>query len=29
MSDLDGHLWELAHNPGFPFTPDGRIDLPA
>jgi uncharacterized glyoxalase superfamily protein PhnB len=29
VSDLDGHLWELAHNPSFPFTPDGRIDLPA
>jgi uncharacterized glyoxalase superfamily protein PhnB len=28
VSDLDGHLWELAYNPGFPFTADGRIDLP-
>jgi len=29
VADLDGHLWELAHNPHFPFLPDGRIDLPA
>jgi uncharacterized protein len=29
VADLDGHLWELAYNPGFGFTPDGRIELPA
>jgi uncharacterized protein len=29
VADLDGHLWELAFNPGFTFTPDGRVDLPA
>lgn len=28
VSDLDGHLWEIAHNPGFPLQPDGRITLP-
>jgi uncharacterized glyoxalase superfamily protein PhnB len=28
VADLDGHLWELAYNPGFPFTADGRLDLP-
>jgi len=28
VADLDGHLWELAYNPGFAFLPDGRIDLP-
>jgi uncharacterized protein len=29
VADLDGHLWELAYNPGWGFTADGRIDLPA
>jgi predicted lactoylglutathione lyase len=29
VADLDGHLWELAFNPGFTFTPDGLVDLPA
>ncbi|AUY49410.1 VOC family protein [Streptomyces sp. CB01881] len=28
FEDLDGHLWELAHNPFFPFTEDGSLDLP-
>lgn len=28
VSDPDGHLWEVAHNPGFPLTPDGRVALP-
>ncbi|MER5636670.1 VOC family protein [Kitasatospora sp. NPDC002227] len=28
FEDPDGHLWELAHNPFFPFTADGRLDLP-
>jgi predicted lactoylglutathione lyase len=27
--DLDGHAWEVAHNPGFDLTPDGSIVLPA
>jgi predicted lactoylglutathione lyase len=26
--DLDGHAWEVAHNPGFGLTPDGSIVLP-
>jgi uncharacterized protein len=26
--DLDGHAWEVAHNPGFGFGDDGRIVLP-
>ncbi len=26
--DLDGHLWEIAWNPGFEFAPDGAITLP-
>jgi catechol 2,3-dioxygenase-like lactoylglutathione lyase family enzyme len=29
VADPDGFLWEIAHNPFFPFTDDGRIDLPA
>jgi uncharacterized protein len=29
VADLDGHLWELAFNPGWGFTADGRVDLPA
>jgi len=28
VSDLDGHIWELAYNRDFPFTDDGRLDLP-
>lgn len=28
VTDPDGHLWELAFNRDFPFTPDGRLDLP-
>jgi len=28
FKDPDGHLWEVAHNPGFPLTEDGRITLP-
>lgn len=27
FSDLDGHLWEVAWNPGFPFDEDGKLDL--
>lgn len=26
--DPDGHLWEVAHNPGFPLDQEGRITLP-
>jgi uncharacterized glyoxalase superfamily protein PhnB len=24
----DGHLWEVAHNPHWPLTDDGRLTLP-
>ena len=27
--DLDGHAWEVAHNPGFGLEPDGSVILPA
>ena len=26
--DLDGHPWEIAHNPGFRLADDGTISLP-
>jgi predicted lactoylglutathione lyase len=26
--DLDGHLWEIAHNPGFTLAEDGALVLP-
>jgi uncharacterized protein len=26
--DLDGHVWEIAHNPGFGLNDDGSITLP-
>jgi uncharacterized glyoxalase superfamily protein PhnB len=26
--DLDGHAWEIAHNPGFGLNEDGSIVLP-
>lgn len=26
--DPDGHLWEVAHNPGFELRPDGGVVLP-
>lgn len=26
--DVDGHVWEVAWNPGFPIGPDGRPQLP-
>jgi catechol 2,3-dioxygenase-like lactoylglutathione lyase family enzyme len=26
--DPDGHLWEVAHNPGFTLRPDGSLVLP-
>ena len=28
FADPDGHVWEIAHNPGFAFAPDGSIVLP-
>jgi uncharacterized protein len=26
--DPDGHVWEVAHNPGFSLGPDGALTLP-
>lgn len=26
--DLDGHPWEVAHNPGWPIDEDGSVRLP-
>ena len=26
--DPDGHVWEVAHNPGFELGPDGALTLP-
>jgi predicted lactoylglutathione lyase len=26
--DLDGHVWEIAHNPGFTLAADGSLTLP-
>jgi predicted lactoylglutathione lyase len=26
--DLDGHVWEIAHNPGFSLGADGSLTLP-
>jgi uncharacterized protein len=28
FSDPDGHVWEVAHNPGFPLSGDGSITIP-
>ena len=28
VADPDGHLWEVAHNPQFPLSPDGKPALP-
>jgi len=28
FTDPDGHLWEIAWNPGFPLGPDGSLALP-
>jgi predicted lactoylglutathione lyase len=28
FTDPDGHVWEIAHNPGFPLDPDGAITVP-
>jgi predicted lactoylglutathione lyase len=27
--DLDGHAWEIAHNPGFGLDDDGNVVLPS
>ena len=28
FADPDGHLWEVAHNPGFTLAEDGSLTLP-
>ncbi len=28
FADPDGHLWEVAHNPGFTLRADGTLELP-
>lgn len=28
FADLDGHIWEIAHNPGFTLAEDGALVLP-
>jgi len=28
FTDPDGHVWEVAHNPGFTLTDDGSLILP-
>jgi predicted lactoylglutathione lyase len=28
FTDLDGHAWEVAHNPGFKLADDGSLELP-
>jgi uncharacterized glyoxalase superfamily protein PhnB len=28
FADPDGYLWEVAHNPHWPLTADGRLTLP-
>ncbi len=28
FADPDGHIWEIAHNPGFALTNDGALQLP-
>jgi catechol 2,3-dioxygenase-like lactoylglutathione lyase family enzyme len=28
FTDPDGHVWEIAHNPGFPLSEDGSITVP-
>ena len=28
FADPDGHLWEVAWNPGFPLREDGTVELP-
>lgn len=28
FTDLDGHAWEVAHNPGFTLADDGTLTVP-
>lgn len=28
FADPDGHVWEVAHNPQFPLSPEGQLSLP-
>jgi uncharacterized protein len=28
FADPDDHIWEVAYNPGFPMSTDGRLTLP-
>ena len=28
FTDPEGHLWEVAHNPHFPLSPDGKPSVP-
>lgn len=28
FADPDGHVWEIAYNPGFPIADDGTISIP-
>jgi uncharacterized protein len=28
FTDPDGHVWEIAYNPGFPLADDGSISIP-
>ena len=28
FADPDGHVWEIAHNPGWPLAPNGTLTLP-
>ncbi len=28
FTDLDGHAWEIAHNPGFALADDGSLTIP-
>lgn len=28
FADPDGHIWEVAYNPGFPLADDGSISVP-
>lgn len=28
FTDPDGHVWEIAYNPGFRLGPDGALELP-
>ena len=28
FADPDGHIWEIAHNPGFALAEDGTLQLP-